>query len=101
MFEENIRDAEVSLCVLEVDRIHLVWHRRGADLARLRFLREPAVADVSPDVLRKVNKYRICAAQVVEKFGVGVVRLYLRRGRIQFEFDRLILVIESSDERFA
>src|SRR3989338_8723402 len=101
MLEERIRNTQIALGILEIDRIHFVRHCRRADLTGLRFLREPAVADVAPDILRKVDEYRVDAAQVVEKFGVGIVRFYLRCCRIQFEFDRLFLIIESSDELFA
>src|SRR5256885_8131603 len=48
--QQRIGDADIALGVLEVDRINLVRHGGGADLARFHLLREVAERDVTPDV---------------------------------------------------
>src|SRR3989338_22426 len=77
--KERISNTEITFRILEIYRVDLVWHRRGAHFSFLGRLRHPAVADVAPHVLREVGEYRVGAAQVVEEFGERIVRFDLGR----------------------
>ena len=92
VFEERIRNAEIPLRVLEIDRVHFVRHGGGAHFPVFRFLCDPSIRDVAPHVLREVEKYRVDAAEIVEHLGVRIVRLYLGRDLVQLELDELLLL---------
>ena len=55
VFEHRVRESDVPLAVLEVDRVYLVRHRAAADLARDRLLLEVPDGDVTPDVSIEVQ----------------------------------------------
>src|SRR6185295_4905376 len=57
--QQRIGDADVALGILEVDRIHLVRHGGGADLARLGPLAEVAERDVAPQVAVEVEQHAV------------------------------------------
>mmetsp|Transcript_7277 Transcript_7277/g.17738 ORF Transcript_7277/g.17738 Transcript_7277/m.17738 type:complete len:294 (+) Transcript_7277:491-1372(+) len=75
--EDRVRDPEVPLGVLEVDRVDLVRHRGGADLAFHRPLPEVPEGDVPPHVAVKVDEDRVEPPQRVEELGDEVVALDL------------------------
>src|SRR3989338_1558638 len=97
MLKEGIRNSKIPFRILKINRVHFVRHRRGANLSRLRLLRNPVVAYVAPHILRKSYENRIYAPEIIKEFRVGVVRLYLRSYRIQFKF-YFTLCIKSLDE---
>ena len=47
--QQRIGDAEVAFGILEIDRVDLVRHRRGADFAGYGALAQIAERDVAPD----------------------------------------------------
>src|SRR3989344_4339836 len=100
MLKKRIRDSKIPLRIFEVNRIDFVRHCGRADFASFRFLGNPTVAYVSPDVLRKSYENRIDTAKIIKKFGVGIMRLYLRSSFIQFQFDSR-LCIKSLYKSFA
>jgi hypothetical protein len=65
-------------------------------------LRDPAIRDVAPHVLREVEQDGVDPAEIVEHLGVGIVRLDLGRDLVQLEPDRVLPVgalrVERSDE---
>ncbi len=77
MAEHGIGEAEVAFGVLEVDRVDLVWHGRGTDLARAEALSEVAECDVAPDVATEVDGDGVAAALGVAQLGDAVVRFDL------------------------
>ena len=83
--QERVGEPEIALGILEVDRVDLVRHRRRADLALLRLLPEVAERDVAPEVAVEVEQDRVGARDRVEQLGDAVVRLDLRRVRIELE----------------
>ena len=83
--QQRVGEPEVALGVLEVDRVDLVRHRRRADLALLHPLPEVAERDVAPDVAVEVDQDGVGAGDRVEELGHVVVRLDLRRVRIELE----------------
>src|SRR3989338_11102647 len=97
MLKEGIRNSKIPFRILKINRVHFVRHRRGANLSRLRLLRNPVVAYVAPHILRKSYENSIYAPEIIKEFRVGVVRLYLRSHRIQFKF-YFTLCIKSLDE---
>ena len=83
--QQRVGDAEIAFGILEVDRVHLVRHGRGADFARLQLLPEVAERDVAPDVAVEIDEDRVRARVGVEELGDRVVRLDLDRVRIELE----------------
>jgi fumarate hydratase class II len=83
--EKGIGDPEVAFGVLEADRVDLVRHRRGADLAGARPLAEDAEGHVAPDVPREVEGDRVHGGERVAVFGDAVVGLDLGGERVGFE----------------
>lgn len=77
VLEQRVGDAEVALGVLEVDRVDLVRHGRGADLAGHGLLLEIAEGDVAPDVAVEVDEDGVEAGDRIEQLGDVVVRLDL------------------------
>lgn len=71
--------------IFEINRIDLVWHRRGADLARLRALAEVADRDIPPDIARRIDEDSVDACQRVEILGHPVMRLDLSGERVGLE----------------
>jgi hypothetical protein len=67
MPQDGVRDPEVAFGVLEVDRVDLVRHGRGADLARDGALLEIAERDVAPEVAREVDQDGVEAREGVEQ----------------------------------
>jgi hypothetical protein len=86
--EQRVGEAEVAFGVLEVDRVHLVRHRRRADFAGPGALAEVADRDVAPDVAREVEQDRVEARHRREQFGEAVVRLDLRGVGVPVEPER-------------
>mmetsp|Transcript_21877 Transcript_21877/g.72489 ORF Transcript_21877/g.72489 Transcript_21877/m.72489 type:complete len:335 (-) Transcript_21877:125-1129(-) len=80
--EDGVGESEVPLRILIVDRVHLVRHRRRADLARHDALLEVAEGDVPPHVAREVDQDGVEASYRVEERRDEVVRLDLRRVRV-------------------
>src|SRR3990172_2091377 len=78
-------DPDVALGVLEVDRVHLVRHGGGSDLAFFRLLSEIAERDVAPQVAVQVEQHAVGARIRVEQLRVGVVRLDLRGVRVELQ----------------
>src|SRR5262245_25381677 len=76
--QQRVRDSEIAFGVLEVDRVHLVRHRRGAYLAGDRALAQVAEGDVTPRVAREGDENRVDAGERVAVFAYPVVRLDLR-----------------------
>src|SRR4029453_10200440 len=83
--QNRIGKTEIALGILEVDRIDLVWHRRRSDFALVRLLPEVTERDVAPEVAVEVEQNRVRARDGVEKLRDAIVRLDLRRVRIEFE----------------
>src|SRR3989344_3451564 len=97
VLEKRVAHAPIALRVLEIDRIHFVGHRRRTDLSFLRLLGYPAVGNVAPHVLRKVDEYGIRAAQTIEELGIGVVGLDLCRYLVELEL-YLVPIAQSRDK---
>src|SRR6266446_6577239 len=57
MPKQRVRDPEVALGVLEIDRIDLVRHGRGADFPRFRLLFEITQRDVAPQVAVEIEQH--------------------------------------------
>ena len=85
VFEQCIGEAEVALCILEVDRVDLVRHRRRTDFPGLEHLAEVAERNVAPDVAREVDQYRVRAAYRIADLGDAVVWFDLRRVRVEHQ----------------
>src|SRR5690606_36342641 len=85
--QQRVRDAQVAFGVLELDRIDLVRHRRGADLARDDARPEVAETDVTPDVPAQVDQHGVEARERLTVLRDPVVRLDLGRvsGRLEPE----------------
>ena len=88
MPQQRIGDAEIALGILEVDRVHLVRHGRGADFAGDRALAEIAQRDVAPEVAAQVDEHRVAARERVAVLGDPVVRLDLGRVGVALEAER-------------
>ena len=76
--EHRAREADVPFGVLEVDGVHLVWHRRAAGLAGGEPLLEVADGDVAPGIAVEIQQHLVEAGEGVEQLGDVVVRLDLR-----------------------
>ena len=76
--QQRVRQPEIAFGVLEVDRIDLVRHRRGADFAGEHALPEVAERDVAPHVAAQIDQHRVDARERIEVLGHPVVRLDLR-----------------------
>src|SRR5690606_2226116 len=77
VLEDGVGDAQVAFGVLEVDRVDLVRHGGGADLAGHGLLLEVAEGDVAPHVAVEVDQDGVEAGDGVEQLGDVVVRLDL------------------------
>ena len=89
MAQQRVGDADVAFRVLEIDRIHLVRHRRGSDLAALQLLREVAERDIPPDIAVEVEQDAVGTRIGIEQLRDPVVRLDLRGVRVEFEAEAL------------
>src|SRR5690606_36185701 len=87
--EQGAGDAEVALGVLEVDRVYLVRHGRGADLGVPDAQPEVAQGDVVPHVPAQVEEHGRAAGRRVQVLRHPVVRLDQRRERVGGEAQRL------------
>ena len=76
--EQRIGDTAVAFRILEVDRVDLVRHGRGADLAGHRALAQVAQRDVAPDVARQVDEDHVDRGERIAVLADPVVRLDLR-----------------------
>ena len=83
MLQHRVGHAEVAFGIFEVDRVDLVRHGRGADLASLGALLEVAERDITPDVAAQVQQDRVGAGDRVEHLGHIVMRLDLYGVRIK------------------
>ena len=89
MAQQRVGDPHIALRVLEVDRVHLVRHGRGADLALSQLLGEVAERDVAPGVAVEIEQHAVGARVGVEQLGEPVVRLDLRRVGVELEAQAL------------
>ncbi len=77
-FKQRVRELEVAFPILPVDRVDLVGHGRRSRLTRHSALRDPAVADVAPRILRQIFDDVVDADHHLEQLGIAVVRFDLR-----------------------
>src|SRR5437773_9940768 len=89
MAQQRVGDPDIALRVLEVDRVHLVRHGRGADLALSQLLGEVAERDIAPGVAVEIEQHAVGARVGVEQLGEPVVRLDLRRVGVELEAQAL------------
>ena len=76
--ENGIRKTEIAFGILEVNGVHLMWHRRGANLTLHGALLEISHRHVHPHVAIKVEKHRVPTCNSIEKLRDTVMRLTLR-----------------------
>ncbi len=74
--QQRVGDAEIAFGILEVDRVHLVRHRRRADFAGDHLLPEVAERHVAPEVAAQVGEDRVAPRE-----GVAVLRRSSRAAR--------------------
>mmetsp|Transcript_54954 Transcript_54954/g.112219 ORF Transcript_54954/g.112219 Transcript_54954/m.112219 type:complete len:450 (+) Transcript_54954:319-1668(+) len=86
LLREVVKDGrgepKVSFRVLKVDRVHLVRHSRGSDLASFRLLLEQALGDVGPDIAAEIDEDGVDPPARVEERSHVVVMLDLRRALV-------------------
>ncbi len=91
MSEDRVRQPDVAFTVFKVNRVNLVRHGRGADLALDGLLPEIAHGNVGPHVAVKIEQDVVPPRHGVKQLGHVVVRFDLRGQRIlrqsQFVFD--------------
>ena len=87
--QQRVGDADVALGVLEIDRVHLVRHGGGTDLARLHLLREISQRDIAPHVAVEIEQDAVGACIGIEQLGSPIVRLDLRRIGVEFQAEVL------------
>ena len=80
--QQRVGDTDVAFGVLEVDRVDLVRHGRRAGLAFDFALCEVVDRDVTPHVTIEVEQYLIESKDCVKQLRHVVVRLDLRRQRV-------------------
>ena len=85
MAQQRIGDPAVAFRILEIDRIDLVRHGGGADLAGHGALAQVAEGDVAPDIAAQVDEDDVDGGERIAVFGDPVVRLDLRRPGVVFE----------------
>ncbi|MPN29034.1 hypothetical protein SDC9_176482 [bioreactor metagenome] len=77
MAEHRVGNPEIAFSILEIDRVHLVGHGRGADFTLFQLLLEVTQRDVHPDIATGIEQYGVGTSRGVEQFGHGVVRFDL------------------------
>src|ERR1700687_3600251 len=82
MLKQRGRESQVTLAVLEVDRVYLVRHNRRADFALHRALTEVAKRDIPPHVAREAEQDGVDADHQVEQLGDEIVALDLGGERV-------------------
>ena len=75
--QQCVGQAQVAFGVFKVDRVDLVRHGAGANLAGLQALLEVAQAHIAPDVAREVYQNGVGARHGIKQLGHVVVRLDL------------------------
>src|ERR1700682_713310 len=73
MLKQRGREPQVTLAVLEVDRVYLVRHHRRANFALNRALAEIAEGDVPPHVAREAEQDDVDSDHKVEQLGDEIV----------------------------
>src|SRR5690606_24271835 len=93
VLENGVGDTQVAFGVFEVDRVDLVRHGRGANLASDGLLLEVAQGDITPDVPVEIDQDGIEPGHSVIQLGDIIVRLDLRsvgvEGQAEGLFDEL------------
>src|SRR3984893_9001864 len=89
MRKERGRKPQVTLAVLEVDRVYLVRHHRRANFALNRALAEVAERDVPPHVAREAEQDGVDTDHQVEQLGDKIVALDLGSERVPYQAHRL------------
>ena len=87
--QQCVRNAQIALAILEVDRVDLVRHGGGADLSRKHALPEIAERDVTPHVAAQIDQHRVDARERIEILRHPVVRFDLCGVWIPGEPERL------------
>ena len=77
VLQNRIRQAQVTLRVFEIDRVHFVWHGRRTDFARDSFLLEVTQRNVTPDVAIEIDQNGIKAGDAIKQLSDVIVRLDL------------------------
>src|SRR5207247_765 len=85
MAQERVGKTEISLRILEVDRVDLVRHGRRSDLALADLLPKISERNIPPDVAVEVDDDRVHARKSVEQRRHAIVRLDLRSERVELE----------------
>src|SRR5439155_9824924 len=85
MAQERVGKTEISLRILEVDRVDLVRHGRRSDLALADLLPKISERNIPPDVAVEVDDDRVHARKSVEQRRNAIVRLDLRSERVELE----------------
>ena len=81
--QQGVAQAQVAFCVLEIDRVDLVWHGGRANFAFFQPLFEVTQADVAPHIARQVDQNGVAAGHCVKQLGHVVVRLNLDAVRLK------------------
>jgi len=81
--QQRVGHFQVAFRVLELDRVDLVRHGRGADFPRHHPLHEEAIADVAPHVLAEIEQDAVAAGQGVQDGDQMIARLDLGRDQIR------------------
>src|SRR6202022_3091742 len=89
MLKQRGREPQVTLAVLEVDRVYLMRHNRRADFALHRALAEVAERDVAPHVAREAEQDSVVTDHQVEQLGDEIVALDLGGERVPYQAHRL------------
>ena len=77
MPQQRIGHADIALGIFEVNRIDLVRHGRGSNLAGLESLPEKTQRDIAPDVAIQIQHHGVGAGQGIEHLGQRIMRFDL------------------------
>ncbi len=90
MPKKRICQAEVPFRVFKIDRIDLVRHCRGTDLAGPHLLLEVVQTHITPEVAAEIDQDRVGSRDRIEQLGHVVMRLDLNRAGVEGETETLL-----------
>ena len=87
MSKESVGDTQIAFAILEIDRVDLVGHSGGADLACDDLELEKVAHDVGPHIAGEIDHDGVESHEVIRNFGAPVVTFDLGGERLVLELE--------------